>query len=489
MRQSRPLLILLLSFAWPLSGTQAAALPLPSVAEYPLPPTTVAAGIETGKSDPLRFAATVPVDLDIDDGSWDEPVPDIARWRLRLRSEEALSLSLRLESLRLPPGAELRYSGAAIEDVQGPFGSESNGILWLPLVRGDRAVLEVTMPAALQEQFALRIVEAFHGYRAFLPGDGVGAKGQFGNSGNCNVNAACEESRWGTQARSVVLLTLNNSALCSGTLVNNQRQDGRPLVLTANHCGIRGSNVTNVRAYFNVQKTTCSATANGPINQNIAVRRFLARDENSDFTLIELANAPPATFNAFYAGWDARSGITPQSGASIHHPAGDDKKISLFSGAARSVENQPIGSAGDSFRVDAWEVRWSSGTTQQGSSGAALWNQEGRAVGVLSGGGASCTTPNEPDYFGRLDRAWTAGSDCGQQLKAQLDPDNTGLLTLAGRNSGAEAGTQPVGVACSSVDDGDGGGSVGVSGGGGLPLISAMLLGLALLLRCRAQRR
>ena len=486
MRRTPPLLILLLSLACLSGNASAAALPLSEIAEYRLPAVAVAAGIEAGKSDPLRFAATVPVDLDADDGSWDEPAPGISRWRLRLHSEDALSLSLRLESLQLPPGASLRYAGTASEDIQGPFGGEVGRILWLPLVRGDRAVLEATMPAAERAQFALHITEAFHGYRGFLPGDGIGAKGQFGNSGNCNVNAACEESRWGTQARSVVLLTVNNSALCSGTLVNNQRQDGRPLILTANHCGIRGSNVTNVRAYFNVQKTSCSATANGPINQNIAARRFLGRDENSDFTLIELANAPPASFNVFYAGWDARSGLTPQSGASIHHPAGDDKKISLFSSAARSVENQPIGSVGNSFRVDAWEVRWSSGTTQQGSSGAALWNQDGRAVGVLSGGGASCTAPNEPDYFGRLDRAWTAGSDCGQQLKAQLDPDNTGLLTLPGRNSGPEAGTQPAGVACGSVD---GGPTVGVSGGGGLPLITPLLLGLALLLRRRAQRR
>lgn len=281
-----------------------------------------------------------------------------------------------------------------------------------------------------------------------------------------------------------MLLTRDNSALCTCTLVNNLRQDGRPLILTANHCGIRSSNIASVWAYFNVQKAACSGTSDGPINQVIGARRFLARDTNSDFTLIELANAPPASFNAFYAGWDARSGITPQSGSSIHHPAGDDKKISLYSSAARSVENQPIGSVGNSFQVDAWEVRWSSGTTQQGSSGAALWNQNGRAVGMLSGGGASCATPNEPDYFGRLERAWTAGSDCAQQLRAQLDPDNLGDLFLDGRNSGPEAGTRPAGVACGSVD----GPTVSV-GGGGLPLTTPLLLGLALLLRRRVQRR
>lgn len=488
MRRSRPLLILLLSLAWPLCGAHAATLPLSSVAEYRLPPTAVAAGIETGKSDSLQFAATVPVNLGVGDGSWDEPVPGIARWRLRLHSEDALSLSLRLESLRLPPGAALSYSGTQGEDIQGPFRSEANGVLWLPLVRGDQAVLEATMPDAARDQFALHIAEAFHGYRGFLPGDGVGAKGQFGNSGSCNVNAVCEESRWGPQTRSVVLLTLNNSALCTGTLINNVRQDGRPLILTANHCGIRGSNVTNVRAYFNVQKATCSSVANGPVNQNIAARRFLARDENSDFTLIELANAPPASFNVFYAGWDARSGIIPQSGSSIHHPAGDDKKISLFNSAARSVENQPIGSGSNGFSVDAWEVRWISGTTQQGSSGAALWNQDGRAVGMLSGGDAACTNLNGPDYFGRLDRAWTAGSDCGQQLKAQVDPDNIGTLALNGRNSGGEAGGQPAGVPCASVDSGQP--TVGISGGGGLtPASLLMLLPFVLLQRRRSQRR
>jgi lysyl endopeptidase len=482
MHRTRPLLTLLLCLAClPAAATD---LPVASVAEFRLPTATVAAEIEAAKLDPLHFAAAVPVNLDTAAGSWDEPVAGIARWRLRLRSDGASSLSLRLEALQLPAGAALRYSGLSGEDLQGPFGGEVGEVLWLPLVRAEQALLEATMPAAQRDRFALHIAEVFHGYRGFASGDGVDAKGQFGNSGSCNVNAICEESRWGAQLRSVVLLTRDNSALCTGTLVNNLRQDGRPLILTANHCGIRSSNIASVRAYFNVQKAACSGTSDGPINQVIGARRFLARDTNSDFTLIELANAPPASFNAFYAGWDARSGITPQSGSSIHHPAGDDKKISLYSSAARSVENQLIGSAGNSFQVDAWEVRWSSGTTQQGSSGAALWDQNGRAVGMLSGGGASCATPNEPDYFGRLERAWIAGGDCAQQLKAQLDPDNLGNLFLDGRNSGPEAGTRPAGVACSSVD----GPTVG-GGGGGLPLTTPLLLGLALLLRRRAQRR
>jgi lysyl endopeptidase len=267
--------------------------------------------------------------------------------------------------------------------------------------------------------------------------------------------------------------------LCTGTLMNNTRLDNRALILTANHCGIRDTNTNTVTAYFNTETESCVGTEDGRADQNIVGRTFLARDDNSDFTLFELASTPPTTFNVFYAGWDARSGVAPQSGVTIHHPSGDEKKISVYSTAAMAVEDVRIGAPapGDGFNVDAWKVTWARGTTEQGSSGSGLFSQNKQVVGVLSGGGASCDTPTEPDFFGRLERAWQANSATTGQLKTHLDPTSTGCLQLDGKDPG-DAGTlcsgtitPGTGGSGSNADDG-GGGNLGL-GVGVLALVAA----------------
>ncbi|HEY0914586.1 MAG TPA: hypothetical protein VGE22_06945, partial [Solimonas sp.] len=120
------------------------------------------------------------------------------------------------------------------------------------------------------------------------------------------------------------------------------------------------------------------------------------------------------------------------------------------------------------------------------SSGAALWNQEGRLVGTLSGGTAACvgtepdTVPNEqPDYFGRLEMAWL-GEDkaVGSSLQPFLAPDNTGIRSFRGLDRGTNGPPSTVDPPVAS----DG------KGGGALPALTlAGLIGLGLLRR-RARR-
>lgn len=443
---------------------------LATVPQQRLPAGLVADNTAASRSNPLAFATGVKLQLGEQDGLWDEPAPALARWRLRLSSPGALNLSLLLETLQLPDGAQLWFYSADGRDLQGPY--TQAGLL--PIVRDDEAVLEARMPAAARDTFRLRIAEAYHGYRP-LAGAGPQAKGALGDSdGNCHIDVACADGNgWRNEIRSTVIYTRRGLlgavlTLCSGTLVNNTVQDDRALILTANHCGITsGTTMSDVQVYFNVQKSSCNGTADGPVNQVIPGGRFLARDSESDFTLFELASRPPSSFGAHYAGWDARSDAVASSGVGIHHPGGDDKKISSYSSALRRVDNAQI----ETFTVDAWEVRWARGVTEQGSSGSGLWNQNRRLVGVLSGGGSSCSSPDAPDLYGRLERGWTANTASTGQLKAHLDPASTGALLLDGKNAGGAPGSV-----------GNGGGSSGGGGGGGGAFgwgLLAVLLGIA----------
>lgn len=402
---------------------------------------------------PLRFATEVPVTFGVQDGAWDSPASGVARWRLRVSSEGARSLSFRLQDLHLPPGAELWVFDRQGRDIQGPLQGDQQGTVWSPLVRGAEALIEANMPADQREAFSVAATQVFHGYRDLAgrswPLDPVSGSGN-GASGACQIDVACSAAEaWQPQSRATVLLVIAGTTICSGTLVNNARQDDRPLILTANHCGITDANVDSTLAYFNVHRSACGSGAYGSLMQNLRGKSLLTRARagiGADHALFELMDKPPADFNAYYAGYDI-SGAVPTSGAGTHHPSGDDKKFSRYTAPAYAASEVCIGTncglLGDGFRIDAWSVIWAAGATEGGSSGSALWNQDGRLVGVLSGGHAQCVAAGinngGVDYYARLDTVWTqpgAGLLGGPTLKQVLDPQNSGCPQVPGKAPG-----------------------------------------------------
>ncbi len=450
----------------------------------------VQARVSAVASEPRRYAVAQPADADVSSGVWDLSAPGESRWMLHITSPGARSLSVHLSTLHLPASGHLWFRSIDGRDTQGPYSQDHGSAMTTPIVRGEEAIIEARMPSSERENFALQLTKVFHGFRSLQP-DGVIAKGQFGTSGACNVDVVCSDGNdWRDEIRSTVLLTIDDIDLCTGTLVNNTLQNDRALVLTAAHCEITSANVDTVVAYFNTQRATCgpgpdgpvNQNPNGPVNQNIEADRLLAssvtNNRRADYALFELKNKPPSNFNAYYAGWDITDGI-PTSGVGIHHPSGDDKKISTFTSPAQRGdgqcigENQPGGGC-DGFVVDAWAINWRRGTTEPGSSGSGLWDPGHRIVGTLAGGSAQCTTGTNSagiDLYARLSVGWTATSTTGTTLKQALDSANSNRTTLDGKNPG-ESGP-------------DGGGSGG--GGGGVPLSLLLPFALAALWRRRCR--
>ena len=87
------------------------------------------------------------------------------------------------------------------------------------------------------------------------------------------------------------------------------------------------------------------------------------------------------------------------------------------------------------FESDAhWLInRWEEGATEEGSSGAGLFTQDGYIIGALSGGSATCTTPVR-DFFSRFNKAWDYFSEENKQLKCWLDPIGSDAMSLEGRD-------------------------------------------------------
>ncbi len=418
---------------------------------------------------PALFAATVALPLDLDDGLWDTPRSGERRWRMRVYSADAKALLLQFERFALPDSAELWLYDDSGKTLQGPYSASdhnADGGLWTAMVPGETAVVELRVAAAQQDAVQLRLARLGHVYRNAR---------ELGASGTCNIDTACSlGNAWRNEIRSAVKLQIPSGlfvGLCSGTLVNNAAQNDKPYVLTADHCGIGGlgSPASGVVAYFNFQNSVCDGADDAGDTQTLSGATLRAEDRKTDFTLIEMNRAPPGSFNVYYAGWDA-SGSGASSGVGIHHPGGDAKKISEFTIPLTATEVQ-IKTGGP--QIPAWQVqRWNQGTTEQGSSGSALWNQDRRIVGTLSGGSAACTgnvDNDRPDFYARLDRQWQAGSAAADQLKVWLAP-NSDCTAIGGKNPGSAA-------ALTCRDSTSGGGNEEGGGGGGAISLS-LLLGL-----------
>src|SRR3546814_10115047 len=85
---------------------------LPTVAQLRVDPATIAPAISAIKNQPLRFAVGTTLGATTDAGTWDQPQAGVARWRLRVMSSDAKSLSFRLAALALPKDAALHLYSA-----------------------------------------------------------------------------------------------------------------------------------------------------------------------------------------------------------------------------------------------------------------------------------------------------------------------------------------------------------------------------------------
>ena len=246
----------------------------------------------------------------------------------------------------------------------------------------------------------------------------------FGDAGDCLPDAACPEALgWEDPRRSVVLLlTNNNTRFCTGTLVNNTQENGRPLLLTGRHCNAQANSIV----WFGYESPFCEG-GDGPNQKSLQGLIPLAERAQSDMELFELAQQPLPQWQVYFAGW-SRDSLAPAETHCLQHPRGDVMKYARDNQApGRSVYVGPDLGTGPYWRVNDWDV----GTTEPGSSGAALFNPNKQVIGTLHGGFASCSNDLE-DYFGGLYASWDGPADT-LRLRDWLDPFSTQTMALNGR--------------------------------------------------------
>lgn len=358
-------------------------------------------------------------------------------WSALFASPDAYSMSLCLADISIPDGGSLSVSDSAYTVVKSVWIPDSASNAITPTISGSSIVLCYVGPSTVLPSFSIPAANC--GFRPIGHGavsTNKATAGAYGSSASCEVPAVCYEGV-DFQRRSVCRLILNGLYYGTGTLVNNTAQDYAPMVLTSAHV-VGSSTLTSCEALFGYEEPVCQNDYDVYCKgtEDISGGTLVAFDASTDMAVIRLSQSPTIVSAPYWAGWSRTSTAQSSSLYCIHHPYGDVKKVSTASSATPNASYTGDKNAvGGSFASKShWFIKsWNDGATEGGSSGSALFSSDGLVIGALTGGSATCKSP-ERDYFWMVNKAWDASSNSHPALSSALDPQGLDPQSLSGLN-------------------------------------------------------
>lgn len=389
----------------------------------------VALGART-KEGPLRFAHSFYTDVNTNNsGRWIEMSDGSRIWTVAFRSEGAKSLNLIFDKFFIDKQSCVIIYSPLFNNQSVTLTSENitpDGVLPTIPLAGELLVVEYQQFSPICAAPELVIGAVNHDYLGVFGLLSNNKVGNFGDSGDCNIDVTCSvDQQTMLNSRSSCKIIVDGSELCSGTLVNNTNNDGKPYFLTAAHCFRKNESASTTIFFFNYEVPQCQSDIEGTKLHYLTGGNMRAFIDTFDIALAEMYERPAASLRPYWSGWNLNEALSAPFHA-IHHPMGDVKKVSVTNGNIVKKTFASYTVKGVPFAKNAhWLVgQWDSGTTEGGSSGCGLFDANGLLVGSLSGGEAWCSNAVN-DYFARLERAWNASEATNRQLAHWLSPGSS----------------------------------------------------------------
>jgi hypothetical protein len=370
------------------------------------------------------------------DGSTFTLVDGTKIWQVGIRSQNAYSLNILFTEFEIPIGGKLFIYNEDHSHIIGAFDHRNNSpnkILPIRPISGETIIIEYSEPANTEFEALLTIGEVNHDYRDILkraPGIDSGSNAK---DFLCMPDVLCEDVDE-TIIRSTVLLMIDGTIACTGTLVNNTENDETPYLLTAVHCLFSGGKTIefpqepeyyirqagSIVVFFNYNRAVCGTTMKATEEMSTAITYPRAIIEKKDIALLELQEKPPHHYNVYYAGWNVETKAENPPYTNLHHPAGAVKKYGSYNGNLAMGTFSVLFDANSHWRIPFWQT----GATYVGSSGSPLFDKNNLFIGGLTGGSSACNNKSS-DFFFALHKGW-------EEVKTYLDPNNTGATQLGG---------------------------------------------------------
>ncbi len=373
---------------------------------------------------PIASSTALPTARDL---AW-KPVPGGFAAQAAMSSPQAGALRLAIALAGVPEDVEMVFFGSDAPDrLVGPVRvgdiRDRTAAWWSPVTDGETQTVEFFVPASRDPRaLPLKLTGVSHLFTTVASGF-VKRVVDIGDAGSCNVDIKCSMLSSSTpflNARSAVAQMIFNEGstlfLCTGTLVNDTSAATQlPWFFSANHCfeneSLPFKSASQMQSIANTLNTlwsfeavSCNAKSAPPSTQLTGGATYIYNNPGADVLFLRLNDSAPA--GSFFAGWDPNAVAVGASVITIHHPAGDLKKVS--EGSVLRYSSPPVpGGATAPFS----EIHWDSGTTEGGSSGAGLFSFDGSQYllrGGLWGGSALCSNPNGTDNFSRFDQVYAA---------------------------------------------------------------------------------
>ena len=373
---------------------------------------------------------------------------------INFNSTGAKGLRIGLLVTQLPETATLRFYAKGAATAFEVKGSEVLRVLaanlaagdksdegrtyWGPVIDSSNGTIEIEIPAGVEiSSVNVSVPSVTHLFMSTK--ESSTAISQITYSGDYNLGLTCEidvkcSTTLPAASDAVAHVRFNEGSgtyICSGTMLNNNLNDSTPYFLTANHCISTQTVASTMQTWFKYRALTCNDGTTGEYYPTATTgAALLYTAYGTDSTLVRLYGSPSVA-GVLYAGWDSTAPATSTTVHSVHHPRGDQQRLSSGSVtgySTRNASNPGFFASSDVASGTILNVTLTTGLTEGGSSGSGLFKgaeTNPQLIGQLYGGSTpgnaingyvpACTVPGgtvampPTNVYGRFDVAYNAG--------------------------------------------------------------------------------